>query len=96
VTKEYFHNIVDLPRTRINYRCNEDDNQHIATKDCDAQWGAHKGKNPYMYLRGFDPYMKTHIEYLWPIVHQHKMPSIAILLIFGKGILVECKKLEVD
>jgi hypothetical protein len=32
VTKEYFCNILDLLRTRINYRCNEDDNQHIATK----------------------------------------------------------------
>ncbi len=49
-----------------------------------------------MYLRGFDPYMKTQIEYLWPIVHQHKMPSIAIFLVFRKGILIERKKLEVD
>jgi hypothetical protein len=40
--------------------------------------------------------MKAHIEYLWPIVHQRKMPYIAILLTLGKGILAKCKKLEVD
>jgi hypothetical protein len=50
LTKEYFCNILDLPGTKINFRCNEDDNRHIATVDCDAQWGIHKGKNPYRYL----------------------------------------------
>jgi hypothetical protein len=37
LTKEYFHDVLDLPRIGINFRCNEDNNQHIATMDCDAQ-----------------------------------------------------------
>jgi hypothetical protein len=63
--------------------------------DCDAQWVVCKGKNPYRYLQGFDLEMKACIEHLWPIVHQHKMPSTTISLVFGKGILAEPKKLEV-
>jgi hypothetical protein len=96
LTKEYFRDVFNLPRIGINFSCNEDNNQQIATMDCDVQWGACKGKNPYRYSQGFDLEMKACIEYLWPIVHQHKMPSTTISLVFEKGILVEHKKLEVD
>lgn len=40
--------------------------------------------------------MKARIEYLWPIVHQRPIPSATISLAFGKGILAERKRLEVD
>jgi hypothetical protein len=36
LTKEYFHDILDLLGIEINFKCNEDNNQHIATMDCDA------------------------------------------------------------
>jgi len=35
LTKEYFCDVLDLLGTRINFKCNEDDNQHIATMDGD-------------------------------------------------------------
>jgi hypothetical protein len=46
LTKEYFCNILDPPRTRINFKCNKDNNQHILTADYVVQWGTYKDKNP--------------------------------------------------
>jgi hypothetical protein len=50
LTKEHFRDTLGLSRITINFKNNEDNNQHVATTNCDVQWGAHKGKNPYRYL----------------------------------------------
>lgn len=71
--KEHFCNILGLLGIGINFKSNEDNKQHVEIVDCDVQWGARKGKNPYKYLRGSNPKMKARIEYLWPIVHQHPL-----------------------
>jgi hypothetical protein len=69
--KKHFCHVLELPsfRIRINFRSNKDDNQDIAKNIYNAQWGGCRGKNPYRYLQSYDLEMKSHIEYLWPIVH---------------------------
>jgi hypothetical protein len=96
LTKEYFCDILRPLRIGINFRSNAEDNQDVATIECNAQWGSHKGKNPYRYMRGSNPEMKAHIEYLWPIMHHHPKEFTTISLAFAKGILVVCKSLLVD
>jgi hypothetical protein len=49
--KKHFCNVLGLLGIKINFRSNENDNQHVAIANCDVQWGEHKSKNPYMYFK---------------------------------------------